>query len=364
MEIKGICFAILFFFLKIISGEYLSTEYGIINDEMILPFITEEQTIPMVQNVDLQDFNSYSNIHLGYVSNTTSVVINNKEINVKVIRAGVIFDTFLLNYEYYLPEDSNWAVNKLKKGVGLGYQKNQTNSFISQLKHQKIISKAIFAIDKKDRNGNGLIFFGDIPDTILSNYSFTCNLGIHPTWGCVLNGLIASTKTKQKRIPLNDYILFQANGEYILIPDDVNEYIKQNYFDSYIDNKTCDYIVEVGYKKKYLCKCEIQSTFPDITLILNGHNFYLSHNSLFINKSGVCHFIFYSIENKYQWIFELSFLSQYAIVYDNENASVTLYSSHPFEQNSNFSYIKLLIQIVSILNIISLLYIIIVKQKL
>lgn len=121
---------------------------------------------------------SYSNIHIGYASNTTSIVIHNKEIKVKVIRAGVIFDTFLLNYEYYFPEDSNWVVNKLKKGVGLGYQKNQTNSFISQLKKQKIINKAIFSIDKKDRNGNGLIVFGDIPDTILSNYSFTCNLGI------------------------------------------------------------------------------------------------------------------------------------------------------------------------------------------
>ena len=356
-------FVTLFVLIQILRGEYLSTEYGIINDEMILPFITEEQTIPMVQNVDLQDFNSYSNIHIGYASNTTSIVIHNKEIKVKVIRAGVIFDTFLLNYEYYFPEDSNWVVNKLKKGVGLGYQKNQTNSFISQLKKQKIINKAIFSIDKKDRNGNGLIFFGDIPDTILSNYSFTCNLGSHPTWGCVLNGLIVSTKTNQKRIPLNDYIVFQTNGEYILIPDDVNDYLKKNYFDSYIDNKICDYIVEVGYKKKYLCKCDIQNTFPDITLILNGNNFVISHSSLFINKSGICHFIFYSIENKYQWIFELSFLSQYTIVYDNENASVTLYSPLPFNHSSTFSYIKLLVHIVLILNIISLLYIIIVKQK-
>ena len=292
-------FVTLFVLIQILRGEYLSTEYGIINDEMILPFITEEQTIPMVQNVDLQDFNSYSNIHIGYASNTTSIVIHNKEIKVKVIRAGVIFDTFLLNYEYYFPEDSNWVVNKLKKGVGLGYQKNQTNSVISQLKKQKIINKAIFSIDKKDRNGNGLIFFGDIPDTILSNYSFTCNLGSHPTWGCVLNGLIVSTKTNQKRIPLNDYIVFQTNGEYILIPDDVNDYLKKNYFDNYIDNKICDYIVEVGYKKKYICKCDIQNTFPDITLILNGNHFVISHSSLFINKSGICHFIFYSIENKY-----------------------------------------------------------------
>ena len=41
-------FVTLFVLIQILRGEYLSTEYGIINDEMILPFITEEQTIPML----------------------------------------------------------------------------------------------------------------------------------------------------------------------------------------------------------------------------------------------------------------------------------------------------------------------------
>ena len=355
---KAVLIHILFFIS--VSAKYKMTKYMITENMITVPLHLEESSVDIIKSINLQDAYSYLSIQYGDNLKNESIFFNDKIITLKTMRTTILLDTFHINWEYLYPSDVDyWLIHNSKKGIGFGYQNNQSNTFTVQMKNQNIIDRAIFAFYPDNKT----MYFGDIPHELISNkYSLKCDLNSKFQFGCNLNGVIFSQKNHNDiKVRIQSVVLFQSFGGYLQVPYDFSKYLNETYFSSFFLEDKCDYIEQKSYYQNYHCDCEIKRNFPDITLLIDGKHLYLSKEILFKERSGICHFIIYSTKESEQWIFEPDFITQYITVFDNENGSVTMYSSSLFEKNKSIN-IKSFVILMIIYNILSILFITIINK--
>ena len=347
----------IFFFIAV-SAKYKMTKYMITENMISIPFHLEESSVDIIKSINLQDAYSYLSIQYGDNLKNATIFINDKVITLKTMRTTILLDTFHIEWEYLYPSDVDyWLIHDSKKGIGFGYQNNKSNTFTVQMKNQNIIDRAIFAFYPDNKT----MYFGDIPQELISNkYSLKCDSNFQ--FGCNLNGVIFSQKNHNDiKVRIKSVIYFQSFGGYLQVPYAFSTYLNETYFSSFFLESKCDYIEQKSYYQNYHCDCEIKRNFPDITLLIDGKHLYVSKEILFKERSGICHFVIYSTRQSEEWIFEPDFLSQYITVFDNENGSVTMYSSSPFEKDKSIN-IKNFVILVIIYNVLSIVFITIINK--
>ena len=102
------------------------------------------------------------------------------------------------------------------------------------------------------------------------------------------------------------------------------DFIKQEIFSEYFENKTCT----EGYDG-VKCKCDNISALRNFSLIINDRIVNITTNRLFVDIDKICFFeLAENKESPLEWVLNSKILDKFMLTFDYESDSVTFYSRY------------------------------------
>ncbi len=231
----------------------------------------------------------------------------------------------------------------------------QEYNFIFQLKKNNFIKSYSFYYDYNE-NSKGKIIFGEFPHEInnkkynLNNlkYYYYKYEGEIFVWKILFNSIKFSDKELKdiKVFINNDFLGIFATFDYI-------EYIKENFFNEYLNNNLCSF-EKNDLNDDYsfiICDEKIDiKKFEDIKFYNRelNYTFILNYNDLFIKKEDFYYLLI--VFGDYQndiWILGKPFLKNYNIIFDIDKKVVSYYSENAIKGKGSKILIWLIIFILA-----------------
>ena len=230
-------------------------------------------------------------------------------------------------------------------GFGLSRKyENKEHSFIEKLNEQKLKRMFSLGIDKNDLS-KGYLKIGDsYRHTRQKNHrtisaklvDFNKLWAIHIESVFISNNNLTVDTIQQSFRIINETTVLDSVEEFIIVNDNFIQYLYNELFKSYIQNKQCILNKEGKYNiKKYFCKETSLQDFPNIYFIINNKHLVLNASNLFIKQedSNEYNMMFVFMNNNLklntnqQIIFGniiLNFLDEIVFDYDSEKILLIL----------------------------------------
>ena len=247
-------------------------------------------------------------------------------------------------------------------GIGLAYKfEDEKYSLIHQLKKKNLISHLNYGFipstlinsyyndenininknetDLNNKNKNGIIFFGGVPKNYINNkYRYNCKLTEkYNFWSCELPYVFIGeinkyNNSKNIYFTNKNYAYFNAADRRILAPKDFISFLKINYFQEELLNRTCTYSM-YGHNHIFECNCELIDKFPNISFVFDNYKYTFTSSELFFNYGGgFCQFLIQ--ENHLRdnnFLLGAPFLSKFISNFDYETKYISFYSENQLE---------------------------------
>ena len=205
---------------------------------------------------------------------------------------------------------------------------NKNYSIVDLLYDQNKIEKKKFTLEM-NQNPKCNIHFGDVPDDVLSNYTYMMKVPLSdkssPLWEIKIEYVFIDTISY---VYTNTYMMTQYKAklsakEYqTYVPTSVIEFIKEEIFTDYFSNKTCN----EGYDG-IKCKCEYISYLRNFSLIISDKIVNITTSRLFVDIDKLCYFeLVENKENSLEWVLNSKLLDKFMLTFDYDSHSVTFYS--------------------------------------
>jgi len=251
----------------------------------------------------------------------------------------------------------------------------QEYNFIFQLKKNNFIKSYSFYYDYND-NSKGKIIFGEFPHEINNKKYNLNNLKYYHykyegeifIWEILFNSIKFSDKELKdiKVIINNDFLGIFATFDYI-------EYIKENFFNEYLNNNLCS-IEKNDLNDDYsfiICDEKIDiKKFEDIKFYNRelNYTFILNYNDIFIKKENkyYCLILFEKKNKRFSWYIGEVLLKKYILIFNELKVNFGFYINFNKNYFFNFSISWILVIIFFFSTIILfyiLLYKLIIKRK-
>ena len=341
--------------------------------------------------------------HLFYISHKNISGIFNEKLstsyknitNVKnIIYLGNIKEGIIMNDNIYLKDKNEKIINinsskmvfitnvkniSLIKNSLIGLTQNNIfnlheYNFIYQWKKNNIIKSYSFYYDYID-NSKGKIIFGEFPHEInnkkynlndLKYYYYKFESEIF-NWQILFNSIKFSNFEKRdiKVIINNDFLGILTTFDFI-------DYIKQYFFNEYLNNNLCSF-EKNDLNDEYsfiICDEKINiKKFEDIKFYNREFNytFILNYNDIFIKKDNkyYCLILFEKENKRFSWIIGEVLLKKYILIFNEEKGIIGFYINNNKNSFFNFSisWILVLIFLFSTIILSYFLYKVIIKRK-
>ena len=245
-------------------------------------------------------------------------------------------------------------------GIGLAYKfEDEKYSLIHQLKKKNLISHLNYGFipsslintyyndenmninetDLDNKNKNGIIFFGGVPKNYINNkYRYNCKLTEkYNFWSCELPYVFIGeinkyNNSKNIYFTNKNYAYFNAAERRILAPKDFISFLKINYFQEELLNRTCTYSM-YGHNHIFECNCELKDKFPNISFIFDNYKYTFTSSELFFNYGGgFCQFLIQENHLRFNnFLLGAPFLSKFISNFDYETKYISFYSENQLE---------------------------------
>ena len=252
------------------------------------------------------------------------------------------------NFTYHHSEQNTISLSPIK------------HSFVNYLYNNKFISFKYFVLHKQYTN----VSFGyDNEWSFIKHYQ--CKFTLYPDisngyWDISITTINDVKRGKRYNVNKKGYI--HTDDDYIMIDKNTFDWLKDDYFASYINNNTCYYVTfNSGYNKhEHVIECNYAITryLPNITLVINDNKkvMYVPHDNFECFVEG-CFFnmIYDSNANSSEWKFGNSFLNRYYTLFNYDDYSITLYSDNNYEceyTHNNNNHVKLYVIGITIITIV------------
>ena len=256
--------------------------------------------------------------------------------------------------------------------------------FITQLKSNQIINSYVFMLDYKD-NYNGIFLVGDYFHDFDNHYNekdfMKMNAGKdkekYKIWEIKIDKVLS--KNQSLIVQNNTYLQMHYEMGIFASPDFYHNYIKENFFNKYLDEGICAEILnleDITIFNKYnyiVCnKTNFQiESFPDLIFFNSeiNHIFTFNYKDLFYEFENRYYFLvvfpIYSITVEY-WYVGKPFFVKYKLFFDKDKKMIGLYENDYqdeegeeqiiIENSSNFYIVYIIIIIILIIILIGVLY--------
>ena len=344
-------------FLSYIQSQIIPLNYSLsVNDFAVIVLISEPHEykhfyIDMVTNFTWASFSYYNRLNSATVSKlgTNTVPFGSREIDFEILQDELFFPQHIKNFTFY------YSMQYLGCFDTLSFSHtflDQRTSFTYNLYSQHLIEYNRFGIDA-DTFENGMLFLGDLPGNASSNVRNVFNVPKNKvTWNVDISTLIIKGKEYENKED-NFEAIFQFRERRILIPKKVQQFINEQIFNRYKENKICAYNSGYGYNF-YTCDCKIEEDIKSIIFIMNDKEVEISMKNLLRKmKYDDCQFLIEeNIMNENQWVLGMPFFNEYKAIFDYETDTVTLFSKNKFK--NHFTYNKTPLSLIIINNVINL----------
>ena len=238
-------------------------------------------------------------------------------------------------FYYFLPGQNIQRFDS----ISLSYNQNKSISFIYNFYSKNIIDELSFSL-VYSRGNDGYLFLGGIPPTyIINTYSGSCNINDrYDNWGCQVRAVLLGNK----EFTIKDgYGYLSATQSEISVPKTFLTFLNETYFQQYFDQGDC-FVNEVIDKNDFIsfetdCNCSVYETFPQLKFILGNIKISLNGRSLFKKEVDKCRLIIKeNMNDENTFIFGISLLRLFHILFDYDKKSITFYSKEIIEQAEDF----------------------------
>ena len=307
---------------------------------------------------------SRENLEEGYIFEETFIFndYNNKKIEIKNF-------PFALTTKIFDKKEINIL------GLNI-YDSKISNipNFLISLRQYKIIDERIFYFKIDNNNINsGKLIIGNYPHEIEPKEFNKDNLlNIKPKFDVIdFNWDIRfySIKSNNKFISAPYIVKLRIELGVIISNSDYLNFIKEKFFNKFIENKKCDYTSIPNKKYNYfICDNNIDlNSFPDLQFYEEENNFtfILNSDDLFYKYENKIYFlIVFQEKNLNYWIFGRPFFRKYNLIFNVERRLVLYYSKYGGNLNkSNFWINSILILLVIIILILFVYLVYYIKNK-
>ena len=273
------------------------------------------------------------------------------------------------NFSFILSGNSTNFYKMFSCSIGLGipafYLKRNVINFIEILFLKKEIKSYSFFINQKNEN-EGQIIIGKFPhEFYLEKYKFKKYessyieiTSYYNFWNCEFEFINFDNKTFYKK----HMVLFDFNLEGLILGKTFFDYVKDNFFKNYINDKIC---FEKNYSNYLFIYCEKNKNinfdnFQNIIFYNRDFNytFYLNYTELFKEKGNYIFFLIFSHIEYYSMVgLGRIFLNKYQLGFNYDRRIILFYKDNLEKiMNDRFSYLFIVIFILFIILILSLYY--------
>ena len=259
--------------------------------------------------------------------------------NLNFLSVSLYNKSFIKNYE-----QKNFLGLKLKPNLR-EIVKFESFNFINQLKINNLISDYVyyFKFNKKFINFKGKFIIGDYPHNINKKKYSKINLKQKQN-GISTESLIWEIEFDSIKILNlefnNERCLFQIENSFIIANRKFYNYIKENFFNVYINNFFCDeynnYKNIVGIKCKK--KINIINKFNKLEFYIKSENytFFFDNKELFYSDDNYDYFLItFNITGR-NWILGKIFFDKYEIIFNQDSKMFYWYDKN---NKNNYLYI-------------------------
>ena len=344
-------------FLSFIQTQIIPLNYSLsVNDFSVIVLISEPHEykhfyIDMVTNFTWASFTYYNRLKSATVSklDTRTVPFGSRQIEFEILQDELFYPEHIKNFTFY------YSMQYLGCFDTLSFSHtflDQRTSLTYNLYSQHLLEHNRFAIDA-DTFEDGMLFLGDLPGNVSSNVRNVFNVPKSKvTWNVDISTLIIKGKEYENRVD-NFEAIFQFRERRILIPKKVQQFLNEQIFNRYKENKICAYSSGYGYHF-YTCDCKIEEDIKSIIFIINDKEVEISMKNLLRKmKYDYCQFLIEeNIMNENQWVLGMPFFNEYKAIFDYETDTVTLFSRKPFK--NHFTYNNTPLSLINLNNVITL----------
>ena len=322
----------------------------------------------------------------------TGVTINNDEItndkssimsekgtvvSAKEIKKKISFSpNSIIDFNFYLLMDDRYS-RLFSKAMAFPYKAdNEKFAFVYQLQSAGLIDNKIFTFEPPATVQNGNLYFGGQPDVAILNrpYILKCKVNDnYKQWGCNIDTVYISQGSKILNYTMNDkYALFNTNSNYIDVPISFRDFLVDTIFDKYIQSKNCelknrDIYQYTGFLS---CDCQVIYGLPDLSFVFGKKVIKFKIENLFEIFEGSIvdgEYCILTMRVNYdtdEWKIGTKFFQDLMISFDYDKGMISFYSDKPYDDNllnkmgNSKSEVKIIYSFVSLLNIVSILYIV------
>ena len=376
--------------LLIAINNFVSCNYEVFNNQFSIYFKREYKKIGTDKNFGDEAVNNllYNNIFSTVIiennKNPINLFLSFNNSDIKIIlstpnqKDTESNNTFIfpksqqklnLNYESLNPNNKEKEKNISYLGLSLINNNKNKNSFINQLKENKIIEKRIFSVLFKENSitadsiWDGQILFGLYPHDMTSRYEekdlnwISINkLGLN-AWSIKFD----SIKYHKEETSFNvKEVEFDIGLNLLIGPEEYKIKIYENFFKRQIENKICK--EEIFFNKKdnqfyltYSCDMDLEvNDFPSLSFYSKELNYSLILDypqllTIFQKKVYFKVVFKRKAENK-KWILGRGFMEIYPLVFDVDNKRIGFYKTELGGQHF-FVFIIFLVGIFIILGV-------------
>lgn len=259
------------------------------------------------------------------ISNDTTLILEQQIQNPLLVADIFTYENITINPLYFF----------LFKGtfdnydsLSFSYKHYTNHSVVNTLYENNVIRRRAFGI-RATTERDGVLYLGGFPQSVINEFKYkhSCNvITTQHTWGCALT----KVKVGNKMFDNVEPSYFQTNDKRILVPKRFMAFMKENYFNAYIQNKTCVFRSILKYNF-YECIYNQTQYFPiisfyfdDVEIPINSEHLYRVVN---LSNGNIIkqYFIEENYENENQWIFALAFIKSNPMLFDYDNSTITFY---------------------------------------
>ncbi len=299
--------------------------------------------------------NNFQNISIDLINNINYYYINsnnnnNNNLNKQITKFKNI--SFELNYNNFnisnfpFKEISSEKIDNNLTTISLAhYYEDISYSLTHQLFYLKKISCLQFSILFSYPN-YGTLSFGEtsnfIRDMNKKVFKHTCKVPLseknNVKWSCFLTGIFFGkfyemnkkndyieyiiNKNLSRAAKINKNVFFDPNKNFIIVPDEMIIYLKENYFKENINKNFCRLENEEKIYK-FICRKSIQEKLEFIHFIIEDEkDFFINPKNLFDENN---YFKIICIEGNSNFIFGYPFMRQYVNIFNYENDTISFF---------------------------------------
>ena len=272
---------------------------------------------------------------------STSLQVNNKNINAYECAEIIKLKETNFIYKFYnlLDIKDRFFCNELL--IFSSKLVKEQYSLPNEIFKSKQMSQMIGIVG----DGNSpLMYFGGIPQSILSKYEYHSSCRINdksPNWECMLNDIyFVNSDNYQIKIEFNKYAIIDIGTNTINVPINIMFLIAEKLFDPYIEKQICRYYREKDSKAfhYFQCKCSIRSILTNFFFDIEGTTFIMNSSELFYESEedkNLCNFVFTNNAINNNLILGSPFLEGLVSVYDYDNQQIEFYTKYKLAIKGN-----------------------------